>query len=114
LILKGFGETPYHTMKLFAIKLNRQRNFALFFHGSMILLILYVRSDILNWNEITIIVSTNEAETAVAIANMTVPYGVYIEDYSDLEQGALEIAHIDLIDEELASRDAEFAPMEQE
>lgn len=63
----------------------------------------------MNWNEITIIVSTNEAETAVAIANMTVPYGVYIEDYSDLEQGALEIAHIDLIDEELVKKDRNIA-----
>ena len=63
----------------------------------------------MNWNEITVIVSTAEAETAVAIANMTVPYGVYIEDYSDLEQGALEIAHIDLIDEELVKKDRNIA-----
>ena len=36
---------------------------------------------------------------------MTVPYGIYIEDYSDLEAKAEEIAHIDLIDEELINKD---------
>ena len=29
------------------------------------------------------------------------PYGIYIEDYSELEKEAWEIAHIDLIDEDL-------------
>jgi ribosomal protein L11 methyltransferase len=38
---------------------------------------------------------------------MTVPYGIYIEDYSDLEEGAWEIAHIDLIDEELLNKNRE-------
>ena len=33
------------------------------------------------------------------------PYGIYIEDYSHLEQEAWEIAHIDLIDEELLQKD---------
>ena len=36
---------------------------------------------------------------------MVVPYGIYVEDYSDLEQGAREIAHIDLIDEALLQKD---------
>ncbi len=36
---------------------------------------------------------------------MVVPYGIYIEDYSNLEQEAWEIAHIDLIDEELLNKD---------
>ena len=36
---------------------------------------------------------------------MTVPYGIYIEDYSQLEQEVLEIARIDLIDEELLKQD---------
>lgn len=59
----------------------------------------------MNWSEITVEVPLEYTETAAAIANMTVPYGIYIEDYSDLEQGALEIAHIDLIDEELIAKD---------
>ena len=36
---------------------------------------------------------------------MAVPYGLYIEDYSDLEEAALSIAHIDLIDDELIAKD---------
>ena len=59
----------------------------------------------MNWTEITVSVPLEFTDTAAAIANMTVPYGIYIEDYSDLETAALEIAHIDLIDEELIKRD---------
>ena len=61
------------------------------------------------WTEIKITVPVNDADTAGAIANMCVPYGIYTEDYSDLEQGAQEIAHIDLIDEELLQKDREHA-----
>ena len=57
------------------------------------------------WTEITVTVDTKDIETAGNIANMVVPYGIYIEDYSDLEQEAEEIAHIDLIDEELVKKD---------
>ena len=32
---------------------------------------------------------------------MTVPYGIYIEDYSGLEDEVMGIAHVDLIDEAL-------------
>lgn len=59
----------------------------------------------MNWTEITVAVAQKDTEAAAAIANMTVPYGIYIEDYSDLEKGAEEIAHIDLIDEELVAKD---------
>ena len=63
----------------------------------------------MNWTEITVKVPVLYSETAAAVANMTVPYGIYIEDYSDLEQGAEEIAHINLIDEELVAKDRENA-----
>ena len=59
----------------------------------------------MNWTEITVSVPLEDTDTASAIANMTVPYGIYIQDYSDLEQSALEIAHIDLIDEDLVNKD---------
>ena len=62
-----------------------------------------------NWTEIIITVPVAASETAASVAQMTVPYGMYIEDYSDLEQGVEEIAHIDLIDEELVARDREHA-----
>ena len=55
----------------------------------------------MNWTEINIEVPSNFTDTASDIANMTVPYGIYVEDYTDLEEGAMEIAHIDLIDESL-------------
>jgi len=63
----------------------------------------------MNWTEITVNVPQQFCDTAAAIANMTVPYGIYIEDYSDLEENAWEIAHIDLIDEELIARDRKNA-----
>ena len=59
----------------------------------------------MNWTEITVSVPNEYTESASAIANMTVPYGIYIEDYSDLETSAWEIAHIDLIDEDLINKD---------
>ena len=59
----------------------------------------------MDWTELCITVATADTDRAADIANMAVPYGIYIEDYSDLEQGAREIAHIDLIDEELLARD---------
>lgn len=63
----------------------------------------------MNWTEITVTVPNEYTDTASAIANMTVPYGIYIEDYSDLEQNAWDIAHIDLIDEELVAKDRKSA-----
>lgn len=59
----------------------------------------------MDWTEINVTVSGRDSDTAAAIANMTVPYGIYIEDYSDLEEQAVNIAHIDLIDEELLEKD---------
>ena len=53
----------------------------------------------MEWTEVTITVPTKYTDAAADIAQMTVPYGLYIEDYSDLEEGAREIAHIDLIDD---------------
>lgn len=57
------------------------------------------------WSEIKITVGTKDIEVAGNIANMVVPYGIYIEDYSDLENEVMEIAHIDLIEESLLEAD---------
>ncbi|MDD4413338.1 MAG: 50S ribosomal protein L11 methyltransferase [Oscillospiraceae bacterium] len=59
----------------------------------------------MNWTEIKLTVPLMYAEQTADIANMVAPYGLYIEDYSDLEQVVREIAHSDLIDRELLSRD---------
>lgn len=58
----------------------------------------------MEYTEVKIFVKTEDTERASSVAIMTVPYGIYIEDYSDLEQGAWEIAHIDLIDEDLLKK----------
>lgn len=59
----------------------------------------------MDWTEVKINIDSKDVETAGNIAQMVVPYGIYIEDYSDLEQAAWEIAHIDLIDEDLLKKD---------
>lgn len=59
----------------------------------------------MDWTEVVISVPVGELDRASAIAQMVVPYGIYIEDYSNLEEEAWEIAHIDLIDEELLEKD---------
>ena len=66
-------------------------------------------SEAMDWTEISVEVKAERIDDAAAIANMTVPYGIYIEDYSGLEDEVMEIAHIDLIDEELLKQDREIA-----
>lgn len=57
------------------------------------------------WTEIRISINSKDVDKASDIANMVVPYGIFIEDYSLLEEEVQEIAHIDLIDEELLQKD---------
>ncbi len=59
----------------------------------------------MNWTEICVKVKNEYTEQAEAIANMAVPYGIYVEDYSDLIEQSWEIAHVDLIEQELLDRD---------
>lgn len=59
----------------------------------------------MEWFEITADVALTDLEKAEAIANMTVPYGIYTEDYSALEDEIESIAHVDLIDEDLLKKD---------
>ena len=54
-----------------------------------------------SWTEIKISVDAKDIDRASDIANVVVPYGIYIEDYTNLEQEVEDIAHIDLIDEDL-------------
>ena len=63
----------------------------------------------MDWTEVRVTVPIKDSETAEAIAQMVVPYGIYIEDYSDLLEEVPKIAHIDLIDEELLRRSREEA-----
>ena len=59
----------------------------------------------MDWTEVKITVDAANADAAGDIAQMTVPYGIYIEDYSHLDEEVEEVAHIDLIDEELKKKD---------
>lgn len=58
-----------------------------------------------SWTEIAVTVDTKDIDIAGSIANMVVPYGIYIEDYSDLEGEIMAIANVDLIEEELLKTD---------
>ena len=58
----------------------------------------------MQWTDIEITVPQAYAGTAEAIATMVANGGIYIEDYSDLEQQAWEIAHVDLIEQELLDK----------
>ncbi len=59
----------------------------------------------MDWTEVKITVDAENVDAAGDIAQMTVPYGIYIEDYSHLDEEVEEVAHIDLIDEELRKKD---------
>lgn len=63
----------------------------------------------MDWTDVQITVPAKDVDTAAAIAQMVVPYGIYIEDYSDMLELVPEIAHIDLIDEELLARSRDTA-----
>lgn len=58
-----------------------------------------------DWTEIAVTIKAEDTDRAGDITQMVVPYGIYIEDYSNLEEEAWEIAHIDLIDEDLLQKD---------
>lgn len=59
----------------------------------------------MEFKEIIITVNVEDTELAEAIVAGAVEWGFYTEDYSDLIEGAWEIAHIDIIDEELLGKD---------
>lgn len=63
----------------------------------------------MQYSEIRIQVRTQDVDTAGAIAGLVVPYGFYVEDYSDIEELAPQIAHVDLIEQELLERDRTHA-----
>ncbi len=58
----------------------------------------------MDWTEVLVEVPQSQAELAESICTIAAKGGIYIEDYADLEQGVEEIAHIDLIDEDLLAK----------
>ncbi len=57
------------------------------------------------WTDIKICVPAQYASNAENVAHGIAQGGIYVEDYRDMEAQVLEIAHIDLIDEELLKKD---------
>ena len=58
----------------------------------------------MEWTDIRLTVAKADAENAEAVATMIAEGGIYIEDYSDIEQQVAEIAHVDLIEQELLDK----------
>ena len=63
----------------------------------------------MDWTEISVTVDAKDVDTAAAVAQMAVPWGIYVEDYSHLDEEIGEIAHVDLIGEELLQKDRAHA-----
>ena len=62
----------------------------------------------MEWTDIRLTVAKHDADTAEAIATMIAEGGIYIEDYSDLEWQVEQIAHVDLIEQELLDSDTDL------
>lgn len=58
----------------------------------------------MEWTDIRLTVAQKDAEQAEAAATMIAEGGIYIEDYSDIEEQVAEIAHVDLIEPELLEK----------
>ncbi len=63
----------------------------------------------MDYTEIFLKVKNADCEVAAAVANMAVPYGIYIEDYSDMEETLSSSPRVDYIDDALLSMDKSFA-----
>ena len=57
------------------------------------------------WNELTVKVKTEDTARAGDVCTVIADMGIYVEDYSDLENVVWNIAHVDLIEQELLERD---------
>ena len=58
----------------------------------------------MEWTDIRLTVAKADADNAEAVATLIAEGGIYIEDYSDIEQQVAEIAHVDLIEQELLDK----------
>lgn len=58
----------------------------------------------MEWTDIRLTVAKADAEQAEAVATLIAEGGIYIEDYSDIEEQVEQIAHVDLIEQELLDK----------
>ncbi len=63
------------------------------------------------WKEIIIHIKTCDLEAASAIAQMIASRGIYIEDYSDFDSQIQQFGPVEIIDEQLLSRDRTTAKL---
>ena len=63
----------------------------------------------MEWTEILVGVSSADADTAAAVVSMVCHHGIYIEDYSDMEETLPKIGWVDAVDEELLAKDRQKA-----
>ncbi len=57
-----------------------------------------------DWTDITLQISSADVDTVTAIAQMCMPGGIYIEDYSDFETEIQQFGPVEIIDEELLKK----------
>jgi len=62
-----------------------------------------------DYTELCVRIHANDTDPAQAIALMAAPYGIYVEDYGELESDVRQIAHSDLIDEGLRAKARDVA-----
>lgn len=63
----------------------------------------------MDWTDITLIISVNDLPEASAIAQMAAPGGLYIEDYSTMEEDIKSFGPVEIIDEALLAMDKTIA-----
>ena len=63
----------------------------------------------MDWTDIVIRVSIKDLDTASAIGQMAVPRGIYVEDYSNLEDELRQFGPVEIIEETLLHQDREHA-----
>ncbi len=63
----------------------------------------------MNWTDITIIIDSKDIDNVTAIAHMVVPGGLYIEDYSTMDDDLKLFGPIEIIDNELLNKERNVA-----
>ena len=63
----------------------------------------------MDWTDLTITIPVSQADAAAAIAEMATSRGLYIEDYSTLEDDLKLFGPVEIIDDELLSKDRDTA-----
>ena len=63
----------------------------------------------MDWTDLTVNIPASQVDTAASVAEMATSRGLYIEDYSTLEDDLKLFGPVEIIDEELLARDRDTA-----